>query len=161
QVRRLVAVEQNVARLEVAMDHAILMGMMDRVGQSRTKLGRLLRRKLILSQPFGEVRSANEVADDIDPVILLADFVDADDVGMLELRRRTGFAQQQLDVGAFENLPARELHGDEAVELWIFGHPDVAKVAASQQFDQFESPDRSRGRFTKGGRIDVEQIEIA
>src|SRR5262249_21024780 len=80
---------------------------------------------------------------------------------MLELRRRTGFAQQQLDVGPFEDLPPRQLHGDEAVELWVLGHPDVAEVAASQQFDELESPDRPGRRFTKGGRIDVEQIEIA
>ena len=64
------------------MDHAGFMGVMQGVGDLDTQLGGFARSEAFGGHPFLQRRALDEVADDVDCVVLLADFVDADDIGM-------------------------------------------------------------------------------
>ena len=78
------------------MDHARLVRMVQGLRDLDTQLGSLARCESFGLHPLLEGRALNEVADDVDRAVLLADFVDADDVGMFQLSRRARVAQEQL-----------------------------------------------------------------
>src|SRR4051812_48684359 len=115
------------------------MGLMNGVGQDRAEFAGLLWRKLFLPEPIGKIRAANEIADNVDSISGSADFQHADDIRVLQLGRRTRLAEKQLDVVLVQDVLARQLDGDESIQLRILGHPDIAEVSASQQFQQLET----------------------
>ena len=111
EVRLVVAIDDDVGRLEVAVDDAVFVGMIEGVGDSRTELGRLAVGGLLGGEPVVECRAANEIADDVNGVAVAADFVDADDVRMAELCSGAGFFEELFffdgaDADAAGNLSA-------------------------------------------------------
>ena len=69
---------------------------------------------------------------------MLADFVDGDDVGVVELGSGFGFAAEAGQVGPRGGGAGEDdLEGDDAVEAFLPGAIDDAHAAAAEFFEQF------------------------
>jgi hypothetical protein len=94
QVRLALGVQHDVGRLEVAVDDAGPVGVLQGVGDGGAQLGGLARRQPAVGGEVGQRRPLDEVADDVDLPALAADLVDGDDVGVPQLRRRPRLAEE-------------------------------------------------------------------
>ena len=65
--------------------------------------------------------------------VLVVDFIDGADVGMIECGRRLRFAlEASQSLRVFRNLVRKELQGDKTVQLYVFGLVDHAHATAAQ-----------------------------
>jgi hypothetical protein len=74
--------EQDVGRLEVAVDHPLAMGVLDRSRQRRHDLGPFVGRLWHPSEPARQVLPLDQFQGQIRAARVLADVVDLDDVGV-------------------------------------------------------------------------------
>ena len=99
--RLIVGVDEDVRGLEVAVQDATLVRVVNRPGDGLQILrGALGRQNAFLGQTR-EIRSLHEIHHQEVLAFMHADFVDGHDVGMLQARRRRGF-----DAEAFDELLA-------------------------------------------------------
>ena len=68
--------------------------------------------------------------------VVLADFIDGADVGMVQRGGGAGFAAEAFErLWVVATVVRKELQGDEATELGVFGFVDHAHPAAAELFD--------------------------
>ncbi len=144
-VRLAFEIDHHVARLEIAMDDALLVGIVQGAGDLSAKLGGLARGEALGREPVSERDAADKVADDVDRVLGASDFVNAHDVGVAKLRGDAGLAIELLGFCGSELALARDLDGDGAIELVVVRLPDRAESADANLFDEIEVGDRSNG----------------
>ncbi len=116
QVRFTAGVEEDVGGLEIAMEHAALMGVMDGAGERGQEHRRLARRegRLPVGQPLRQGGALHQLHRQEVPAVVLSDFVDGHDVGMVEAGGGAGFGLKAGDAfrGAF--LPGfNQFQGDQ------------------------------------------------
>ena len=129
EVRLAVVVEHDVRRLQVAVDDALLVRVMQ--GPRHFRHNSAASRKPMLLAVSQSARStpANQIADDEDDVFVPADFVNRHDVRMPKLRRRPRLAKELLDLGGRQLTFAWNLDRDHAVELRVAGLPHRSEPA--------------------------------
>ena len=103
-----VLVEQDVARLEVAVNHAALVGIVDRFGNRGHQRGRLAGRKRSVGQPLGQALALDEAHREVVLALVLADLEDRDDPGVIEIGRGLGLGVEALDVGLIGKLAGED-----------------------------------------------------
>ena len=129
-------VEQDVGRLQVAVDHAALVGVFDRLGDLRHQLGRLAGRQRAVGQPLREALPFDETHGEIMLPLVLADLVDRHDPGMIEIGGRLGLGVEAADVGLVGELAGEDhLERDGPVEADLPGLEDDAHAAAGELAD--------------------------
>ena len=106
-VRPAVDVDQDVGRLEIAMQHAPAMGKRHRAANRGQQRGRLARRHRSLGQPLGQRRAGDILHGEEGLARLLADFVNRHDARMVELSGRFGFGPKACQVGAAGQAPRK------------------------------------------------------
>ena len=78
-----------------------------------------------------QIRAVDVVCDDEDRVILAADFVDASNVRMVELGRRSCFAQEHFRLELVEKLLPGDFNGNSSLQLRITHLPHTAESAGT------------------------------
>ncbi len=137
------------------MNHPRLVGHLQRLGQRQADRRRLARRHRLTGKPCMEAPSLDVIADDEELIVLATDFMDADDVRVLDLRGRPGLVQQWRDL--LERPPPRDLQRDNAPQLRIARLPDRPETPLPKPLEQFEMANPATGVH---GRLFAGQGEV-
>jgi hypothetical protein len=136
--RGAVVAEPDVGRLEVAMDDAARMGVLERaadVDRDRERPVDVQAPPLALLEHPGEIAAADVLADDVGNPILLARIEHPDHVPMLaELPHRLGLAPGPREDRLLDPLGLEHRHGDLAIAgLGVTGPVDALTPAAAEE----------------------------
>ena len=128
----LVGGDEDVARLDVAVDGAGRVGRRERLGDLRPDPdGRLGGQRTVLGDHLRERAGRDVLHDQPDVVVLLHDVVDRDDVRMVEGRGRPGLPHRARQVrGRLARQCPDLLDRDVALEPLVAAEPDRAHAAA-------------------------------
>ena len=128
-------VDQQVGRLDVAMDHVVAVG----VGQAAGRLAKVIDGPFELQGAFGfhhplEVLPLDELHHHVVAVVFPVDVVGMDDIRMVQRRDRPGLAKELLQRGGIlAELLGDDLQRHRAVHRGVLGHEDPAHAAAADQ----------------------------
>ena len=130
--------DEDVGRLDVAVDEPGLVGEVQGGGDLAGDLGGLLGRDVAVgAQDVGQRAAVDELHGDEVRAGVLAPVVDADDVGVAEVGRGLGLAAEPLDeVGVDGELGEQHLDGDLAVEQAVAPEEHVGHAAAPDALAQ-------------------------
>ena len=155
-------IQHDVGRLQVTVDHASLVSVMQSLSDRDAQSSRFTSRQLLSGQPVGQRQSLDEIADDVQRVVLASNLVHRDDVRMPQLSSRASLSQEVLRLGFTELVFAGNLDGHRTVEFGVESLPDAAERSLAQTVNQFEMTDGLRVRPIVCDRLTVtRQIESA
>ena len=133
----LLAGQQQIRRLEIAMDHAVVVGMLERLGEHDAEMGRLAPVEPAAGlQLVLEIRPLDQLHHVIEMPLLLAKAIQANDVGVLELLEGLDLGLEPLAKPLFdgqpgaEDLDGRHLAGLDVLALIDGPHPAAADPLA-------------------------------
>ncbi len=150
-VRAAFPVDQYVGRLEVAVEDAVLMGVVDGPADEGETAGRVARFHRAVGQHAGQGPTLHQRHGEVGPAVALAGVVDGDDVGMVEEGGGADFRLEAGKVFRRGELAAQDhLQGDGALEAAVPGPVDDAHAAAAQLFQEVIVAEGSRER-RRGG----------
>jgi hypothetical protein len=145
--------EDQVRRLDVAVDDPVLVRVEQRPRRSRDDARTILRRELAVLERAIERFALDELHRVPVHVVGLADFVDLDDVLVRQLRDRLRLAQEALD-HRFRDREARrqDFHRDAAFQSFLLGFEHDAHRAATDfaqhaELAELASEERPRQRL--------------
>lgn len=116
-MRLAIGTDQDIVRLEVPVQRAALMGVVDRFSQRFERRGRARRRQFPLAQQRSQRPPLDEIHREITPPVVLADLVDRDNVRVPQMRRRLGLSLEALPLGWSGKLPGQNhFHRHDPVE---------------------------------------------
>ncbi len=153
-------VNQNVGRLQVAMQNPSRMGMRDGPADWQEELRGLARGERPLGDPAGQGRAMHELHAEVRLTFMVADFVDRHNVRMLKAGRRFGFSAESGQFGRRGELPTQNhFHGDGPIQADLPGFKHDSHAAAPQLATQFIIADpRGALRGAIGGSSNTESI---
>ena len=128
--------EQHVARLHVAVDDTVVVGVCQRVGDLRPDRRHLGRRQRTALLELGPQAAALHELHHDEGLGAAAPVVDADHVGVVQARRGTGFALEPLRRGRGEG-GGGHLDRHRPFEQAVAGAVHVAHAARAQQHLEF------------------------
>ncbi len=136
--------QQDIRRLEVAVDDSPLVGIVHGFGQNLDDRSGTPSRQWSAMEAVRQALAVDILQGDEGPSGRLADFVNLDDVGMLQPRHSPGFPVKALALFAGPVGP-KHLQGHDAVETLLPGLEDDAHAAASGFFEQIVVAKTARG----------------
>ena len=146
-LRHAVLGQEDVARLEVAVQDAALMGDVDRPGQSLDQLRGLPGRQGLLADPGRQRAPFDELEREVGISVGLVDLIDLDDVRMPKLADRLGLRLEASEFSPAGVLGRQDhLEGGEPADAAMPGLVDDAHAAAAQDFEDVVVADRRRDR---------------
>ena len=147
------AVEQNVLRLDVAVDDALVVGELQRVANLRHDGQRLARRNAAGVEQLPQVHAVHEFHEEIKQAVRPAEFVNRHDAGMIELRQRLGFAGEAFGKrGVVADAGRQNFQRDDAVQFLLPRLVNRAHAALADEFEDFELR-KLGGEFGDGRRL--------
>ena len=117
-------------RLEVPVDDAVSVRRLQRADYGDDEFERLFEGQPGLAGDFVQHAAIDELHHDEDPAVLLADFMDGYDIGMVQLRGRARFLNQPREIAVLILL--QDFDRNHSAELWIPCFPDGAHAASPQ-----------------------------
>ena len=127
--------DENVCGLDVAVDDSLAVRGFEGVGDFDPEGEQAIEfHRLSLNQMFQGL-AAQAFHHDEEMAVVLADFVDGADVGMVQRRSRAGFAAETFErLGILRSIVREKLESDETSELSVLGLIDDTHPAAAKQF---------------------------
>ena len=142
---RAVGGEQDVGRLEVAVDDPPVVRGLHPSRKQGDHPHRLARRPGALAEPLGQATTLDELQGEVRKPGVLADLVDLDDARVLELGDRPGLGPEPRElIGRGVGSGEDHLEGDIAVEAELAGLVNDAHATASQLLDKLIANRRHR-----------------
>jgi hypothetical protein len=129
---RAVGGQQDVGRLEVAVQHPLVMRRLHRPRQRLDQPGRLRRRQRCAVQLPVQRAARAQFQREEGPTVVFADLVDLHDVGMGQPGDGLGLVAKAAQVFGVLAAGADHLEGDEAVGALLAGPVDDAHPALAQ-----------------------------
>ena len=132
ELDRVVRADEHVVRLEVAVDHVRrVRGREPREHRAHHRGGRVRRHRPALGEQLAQSASRDQLHDQEDHVAVRAEVVDADEVGVRQLRHRAGLAAEAVaEDGVVDVAVVHHLHGDRARETHVHAAVDGGHAAA-------------------------------
>ena len=142
--------DHDVARLEIAMDHAALVRRFERVHDLLADVRGVVRRQRSARDAIGQRLALDPLEDQVAGFVPgLLEAMDGGDVGMVERGEQLGFALEAGELlGIARDLGGQRLDRNEPIELAIAGEVDHAHATAAElAFDDVvaEFPRRNAG----------------
>jgi hypothetical protein len=150
-----VVADEDVVGLDVAVDEAGPVGRGEALASLQDAVEERLPGPRLGAPPLAQVGADDQLHRHEQALVVVADVVDLDDVGVRQAGERLGLALHALlDVGAVGGL-AQQLEGDAAVELIVVGDVDLAHAALGELADQRVAAGEGRGDGRRGraGRV--------
>ena len=138
-VRLPVRRDNHVRRLEISVNHALFVRVVQRFGDFDAESRRFVVRRLALKQPLVQGEPLDEVTDNVQRLGFDSHFVDADDVRVPQRSRRSRFTQEFLPVLRIQAASSREFDGSLAIQFGVPGTPYRAECALPERFNQLET----------------------
>ena len=136
--RQAVVTDKDVGRLQVAMDDAVLVGVVDGAGDRFEESGRLARRLRLAHQLRPQRSAFDQLQRQIGFAVVFDDFVNLHDVGMRQARQRLGLDPRARHLAIAAGAEA--FQGDEPIEPQLASFVDDAHAAAPKARRRFHSP---------------------
>jgi hypothetical protein len=131
--------QQDVGRLQVAVDHAAVVGVLHGCGDLPDARRRLTGRQRRAIHPVCQTRPRDELHHEVVPAVVLAEGVDGDDTRVLQLASRLGLGPEPLYLGvARQGAGSKDLQGDDPVRALLPGPVDDTHAAAADLAEQLE-----------------------
>ena len=128
------ALQQDVLRLDVAVDDLALVGVLQRFGRLADDPEGVLDGKLVLpDEPVAERLALDEGHDIVEEAVGHPRVVQAEDVGVLELGGDADFAEETVGTDGGRQLRLEDLDGHHALVLRVAGKVDEGHPALTQQ----------------------------
>ncbi len=133
------AVQQDVLRLDVAVDDALVVRELERIANLGHNGQRLARAYATAGEQLSQVHPVHEFHDEEIQSIRPAKIMDGDDARVVELGQRLGFAGEPFGKrGVVSNSGGQNLERHDSVEFFLPGFIHRPHAAAADQFDDFE-----------------------
>ncbi len=133
-----VASDEDVVRLEVAVDDALVVRGAETAGELRRDLGCLARRHRRAVDPLAQRLALEQLRDDVGCTLVSADVVDREDVGMVQHPGRACFLLEAAQsIGIRRKRAGQDLDRDIASEPRVFGAIDFPHSAGANQRHYF------------------------
>jgi hypothetical protein len=124
--------DENVCGLDVAMDNALAVRCVERVGDFDCQGKQNLGFQGTSGDAMLQGQAVEEFHGDERMSLVLADVMNGADIRMIESGSGLGFALEAGQrLGVFGDVVGKEFEGDEAVEAGVFGLVDYAHSAAA------------------------------
>ena len=128
--------DENVGRLDVAMNNALGVGGVERIGDFDAQGENRFQFHGAGADQVLERDAVKKFHDQKGAAVFLADVVDRADVGMVERRGGLGLAAEALErLTVLRQIFRQELQRDEAAEARVFGFVNHAHAAAAELLD--------------------------
>ena len=134
--------DHDVARLDVAVDHAAGVRMGQRLAQRRADHHDVAVRQRPLGQQLPERRAADELGDEVARLLVGAGLVERDDARMAEARGGLRLALGALGIAVVER---NALERDRAVQALVMGEPDRPEAARAEPAHQAVAAEQELG----------------
>src|SRR5215216_4800788 len=125
--------EQDIFRLDVPVNHAVLMGVMESIGDLAGNADSIVERELLLTSHSGSQRLALDIRHGEPEVpTALARLVDAQDVGMLQPGAVPDLPQEPLGPQHQSQMWMHYLEGDRTIVPQVPGQVDRGHSASTE-----------------------------
>ena len=128
--------DEKIGGLDVAMDDAFGVRGVERVGDFDAEI----EQRFHIEGPAGNAvlqrHAVEKFHDDEGASIVLADFVDGADIGMIQRGSGAGFAAETFErLRIADEIFGKKFKGDEAAEFGVLGFVDDTHASAAEFFD--------------------------
>jgi hypothetical protein len=132
-----IPVEQDVARLQVAVNDALFVRMLNRISQRTDQFGRSAWWERAISKALREGFSFDEFHDQEQFAVVFPHVMHGNDAGVTQSRRSQGFTTESFPHGSGCRYPgSKRLQRDISFQTLLACSPHSARAAAPQFFDE-------------------------
>ncbi len=154
EIDSVVAVDQDIRRLNVAVDDAQAVRVPQGLGQRGDPFDRSTKSRAADRQLVGEVAALDQGGDQVQLAISLAGIIDRDDVGMVQDGRAARLAEEPADgLGSLHRPGPGPFQGHVAAERGVPGPVHDAEGTPADHVPEFIAADARRGPRRDAGPI--------